>query len=113
MELWFFGSTPNHYREDYPLHPLPTVVFTPHIINQIKQLGIDQSNLVITLHPERNTMRIGSISTQFLAPEILKNLKNTALEYAPETYSIAEYRQHCKDAYWTARENRNPLPERR
>lgn len=113
MELWFFGWTPNHYRADYPLHPLPTVVFMPYIINRINELGITQSNFIVTLYPEKNSMSIGKENTPFLAPAILKNLKEVALEYAPEAYTIAEYREHCRNAYWIARDERTPLPARR
>jgi len=114
MELWFFGWTPNHYREDYPLYPLPTMVFTPYIINRVNELGhSDPCPVVVTLHPEQNMMKIGNVKTDFLNASLLKSLKQTTLEHAPEKYSIAEYRAHCKEAYWNAREGINPLPARR
>lgn len=113
MELWFFGWTPNHYRTDYPLHPLPTVVFAPYIINRLQELDLDQNKIVLTLHPENNTMSVGTKTMPFLTPAILQSLKDTAQSYAPEEYSVAEYREHCKQAYWAAREDRTPLPARR
>lgn len=113
MELWFFGWTPNHYREDFPLYPLPTMVFTPTIINRVKTVSSkDQKNIVVTLHPESNTMSIGSTSMPFLSPAVLDTLKQTALEYAPSEYSLAEYREHCKEAYWAARDQKDPFKKR-
>lgn len=113
MELWFFGWTPNHYREDFPLYPIPTLVFTPTIINSIKtQPNNNQKNVVVTLHPDNNTLTIGSNTVQFLPPEFLTILKQTSLEYAPQEYSLAEYREHVKEAYWTARDQKDPFKKR-
>jgi hypothetical protein len=113
MELWFFGWTPNHYREDFPLYPLPTIVFAPTIINRVKTASSnDQKNIVVTLHPESNTMSIGSANMPFLSPTLLNTLKETALEYAPSEYSLAQYREHCKEAYWAARDQKDPFKKK-
>lgn len=112
-ELWFFGWTPSYYRKDYPLYPLPTFVVLPHIINHIQHVEHSQKPIVVSLHPEQNSMRIGSIEQEFLTTPILDQLKQTTLSYTPAEYSLTEYRAHCKEAYWNAREERAPLPKRR
>ncbi len=112
MELWFFGWTPNHYRTDYPLHPLPTFVFIPFIIHELNKLNLNQHDIVVTLHPEQNRMQIGNAEQAFLSAQALNDLKKMARAYAPEAYSLPEYRQHCKEAYWNAREERAPLLKR-
>lgn len=113
MELWFFGWTPGHYRKEYPLYPLPTMVVFPYIIHHLHTFPeIHLQNIVVTLHPEQHTMAINGQEIPFVSPEALTLLKKVALDYKPAENSIAEYREHWKKAYWAARDEKDLFKKR-
>jgi hypothetical protein len=127
-ELWFFGWTPVHYRDMYPLHPFPTVAFTPFIIHELEKLdGVLPSPcpVVVDLRPEHELMLIRPqhctelyAAVPLLSREKLNYLKNSIEPFAfdPDEYSSAQYNKHIQIAYEHARAyyatkhgNRNPM----
>jgi hypothetical protein len=127
-ELWFFGWTPVHYRETYPLHPFPTVAFAPLIINELEKLSDvlpSPEPIVVDLRPEHELMLIRPqqctelyAAAPLLSHEKFEYLKNTIDPFAFESdkYSASEYNRHIQLAYEHARayhakkhEKRNPM----
>lgn len=103
IELWFFGWTPNYYRNRYPFYPLPTVAFVPYIIQQIQNQVLEhnpEQPLVVTIAPDQELMSIACnnadkcpIITPFIPIETLDALAETVLnEYKPHNYK-KEYRK--------------------
>jgi hypothetical protein len=130
-ELWFFGWTPVHYRETYPLHPFPTVAFAPFIINELEKLDDvlpSPQPIVVDLRPDNKIMlvRPQQCATLYAAVPLLSQgefeyLKKTIEPYAfdPSEYSAQEYNKHIQLAYEHARayyaklhEKGNPIAQK-
>ncbi|KKK67686.1 hypothetical protein LCGC14_2951580, partial [marine sediment metagenome] len=61
MELWFFGWTPGHYRDNFILNPLPILVFVPLIVHHLQQVEsslINPHPIVVDVRPEQEVMFI-------------------------------------------------------
>lgn len=114
-ELWFFGWSQVQYRSTYPLHPFPTVAFTPLIINELDKLDDilpSPEPIVVDLRPENNLMLIRPqqctelyAAVPLLSDEEFAYLKNAIKPFGfePETYSAKEYNKHIQLAYEHAR----------
>lgn len=114
-ELWFFGWTPVHYRDTYPLHPFPTVAFAPFIINELQKLDDvlpSPEPIVVDLRPENNLMLIRPqqctelyAAVPLLSHDEFEHLKKVIEPYAfnPTEYSAHEYNRHIQLAYEHAR----------
>lgn len=111
MELWFFGWTPSHYRQTFPLYPLPIVAFTPFIINSIKPFEPNfkpETPITITIDPRRNSMVINNnlkcqqvYKLPFVGIEKLIELKEVALQFSPDPalFNKETYNEHIMQAY--------------
>lgn len=114
-ELWFFGWSQVQYRRTYPLHPFPTVAFTPLIINELEKLNNilpSPEPIVVDLRPENNLMLIRPqqctqlyAAVPLLSDEEFEYLKNVIKPFGfePDTYSVQEYNKHIQLAYEHAR----------
>jgi len=109
MELWFFGWTPGHYRDDFVLNPLPILVFIPLIIHNLQQVAsllINPHPVVVDLRPEHEVMFIKQRKrNKFIhkAPFISKNnfdeLAHIALKTAPDNYTSQAYKQRIQTSF--------------
>ena len=116
MELWFFGWPSTHsssYRKHFPLYPLPATVFAPKLIDIITQCAPCDKHIILELRPDEelaivrsrhhNKKKIVPLITQ----QKLKNLKELALEYQPEYFTIDDYLAHVNCATIIARNKRS------
>jgi len=127
-ELWFFGWTPVHYRDTYPLRPFPTVAFAPFIINElekIKDILPSPQPIVVDLRPENRLMLVRPqqctqlyAAVPFFSDDEFNYLKKAIEPFAFDSsqYSADEYNKHIQIAYEHARayhakmhEKRNPI----
>lgn len=118
FELWFMGWTILTYREDFPFNPLPIAAMLPMIVKQINQYTQDYKDLIIQLHPYKESMKIYDRTIKkkniiaekdFLLKKDLQDLKKYALTYEPADYNIKTYNRKMYDALQTARYEHNEL----
>jgi hypothetical protein len=108
-ELWFFGWTPLNYRTNFPLYPLPAVVFLPVCLDYIKKSGLFISPnipLIFDLRPKNHSILIRTYGNKrpltvlpFCNPGDLSCLHASILRYSPPIYSESQYRGYIKEAY--------------
>lgn len=114
MELWFFGWTPVHYREKFPLNPLPTIAFAPPIMYHAQKMAQaiqPEHSIIADIRPEHNVIlfrrrghsEVYSI-VPFLTQKQLKKLHDSIHSCKPELYDQRIYDEHIKDAIKSARE---------
>lgn len=108
-ELWFFGWTPVHYRENFALNPLPAVAITPFIlktVQEVENLLIPGTPVIFDMRPEHGVTIIKNIRNQtfyrvvdFLPHDTLLKLKEKARTYAPQNYTCEAYEECVQKAY--------------
>lgn len=108
-ELWFFGWTPMHYRESYPLYPLPTISFMPvitvHAAHISRSLNNPGHSVIADIRPEHgvilfrphNSPSIHS-TVPFMPEEKLSRLHEAVLGCKPLNYSGDIYQVHVQEA---------------
>lgn len=109
IELWFYGWTPQHYRENFILGPLPTFVFIPYITHHLnKDLHLlDYHDVVIAdMRPDQETLILkqhGATDYVNIVPFATHTFRNALTDIAfkgkPKTYSKEEYDDHIRQAY--------------
>lgn len=107
-ELWFFGWTPQYYRQNFPLYPLPTITMIPHIIRHIEQFKDNispEKTIVADLRPhyahmiihKENDYREYSI-VPFPSHQKIVALGNKAALYTPDDYTKKAYTTQVSNA---------------
>ncbi|MDP3889229.1 MAG: hypothetical protein Q8Q25_01645 [bacterium] len=111
-ELWFFGWTPAHYRQNYPLCPLPTVTITPFISHHLQDIKTNGQHIVFDVRPEyecivmrRKNKKKADKVIAFIPRYEFEAIKNEALEFSPKSYTSEEYKQHIRNAIVKAKKN--------
>ena len=108
VELWFFGWTPLHYRDDYPLYPLPTIAFAPvimHHAEKIAESNTPENSIVADIRPQHNVIifrkrydyQVHS-TVAYMPKDKLNKLSEAILQCKPELYSNDIYNAHIQDA---------------
>lgn len=108
-ELWFFGWTPQNYREKFALTPLPAAAILPIMIDAVHQFedkDLFSAPTLVDIRPEHEIMIVKNQKSQrsivvgeFMPMSKLKELKEFSLQFRPMTpYTGDEYEQHIKDA---------------
>jgi hypothetical protein len=104
-ELWFFGWTPSHYRQSYPLSPLPTISLAPFISHHLKDVNPQGRHIIFDVRPDHGFILVrqrGQKAIDKVVPFVpyyeLEHMKSAALQFAPESYTAEEYEQHIHDA---------------
>jgi hypothetical protein len=107
-ELWFFGWTPQHYRADYPLYPLPTIALLPFITKNLDSQtsgDIIPRHLIIDIRPQHNIILFKDRkkpiiykTVPFMEKAAFENLKNQLLSFAPSYYTKEDYETHTQYA---------------
>jgi len=114
MELWFFGWTPQSYRKNFILNPLPMLVTIPHIIHHIKQIKHaihtpfpliadirpEQEIMIIKQHKKNNLTKV----FPFIAKKDLDHYGQIARNIAPQNYTQKNYDQHIFKAFYKAQQ---------
>ncbi len=113
-ELWFFGWTPLYYRKHYPLYPLPTVAFIPHIIKHLKEYKQHihpEETVIADLRPDYEHMIIRKAKNcnkymiaPFFSENEIKHMCNYVQAYMPQNYTKDLYDKHTDDAHKLARD---------
>lgn len=111
-ELWFFGWTPIHYRDHFPLNPFPIVAVLPiilHVTNDFQEKNLFSKPTLIDIRPEHEIMVIKNQKSKrvltfarFLSKSEQEKLTNIVLRYAPDNYTQEMYNGRIKIAYDTA-----------
>jgi len=104
-ELWFFGWTPQNYREQFALTPMPAVAVLPMIldaVNQFEDQELYDTPILIDIRPEHEIMIIKNqkskrslVVGEFMPYEKFEEMKQLSLRFKPlSEYSVADYQQH-------------------
>ena len=113
-ELWFFGWTPQNYREKFVLTPLPAVAVLPIILDAVHQFDdhiLFSTPTLIDIRPEHEVMIIKNqkskrsvVINEFLTHEKMEEVKKFAMQFRPlGAYTADEYEAHIHDALSMAR----------
>jgi hypothetical protein len=113
-ELWFFGWTPENYRERFTLMPLPAVAVLPLIIDaahQFEDQDLFDTPTLVDIRPEHEIMIVKNqkssrsvVVGEFIPLDKLEEIKQYSMRFRPtEAYTAAEYTQHIQDALDTAK----------
>lgn len=108
IELWFFKWTPQHYRPNFILAPLPVMVFIPYIIHGVQQLekGIDaQKPIILDMRPHDNLTLVKQYGNKklcstmpFYSQDIMESFNRVARDIQPPLYTNDEFNEHIKKA---------------
>lgn len=108
-ELWFFGWTPVHYRERFPLNPLPASTLIPMIIREaenFEEKGWFNKPTLIDIRPQQEVVIVKNQKSRgvlriarFLPKADFENLKETVLQFKPENLTKEIYNGRITTAY--------------
>ena len=113
-ELWFFGWTPQNYRDQFALMPLPAVAVLPLILDAVHQFEdhvLFNTPTLVDIRPEHEVMIIKNqkskrsvVINEFLTHEKMEEIKKFAMQFRPlGAYTADEYEKHIQDALSMAR----------
>jgi len=115
IELWFFGWTPGHYRNNFILNPLPILVFVPLIIHHLQQVEsslINPHPIIVDVRPEQEVFFIKQCKQNkftkrfpFLSKDDFKRLAAVAQKNAPDNYNNESYKEHIRSSFETAQQH--------
>ncbi len=113
IELWSYGWTPDNYRKNFPLYPLPMVTLYPYLIDQAKKQNdtfASDSPLIFDIRPEYGHMIIRPYgkkaphkTVSFLPQKTMEIMATAALKARPENFSSYAVKQRIRLAYKKAR----------
>lgn len=108
FELWFMGWTTLRYRKEFPINPLPVMIFLPLITQYINNDPKTPQDLVafiqpcfnrIELYPYRlNRKKQFHVKHAFIEDEIVENMKQQARKFTPDDYNLEIYNRKVYDA---------------
>lgn len=108
FELWFMGWTTLRYRKEFPINPLPVMIFLPLITQYINNDPKAPHDLVayvqpcfnrIELFPYRlNRKKQYHVKHPFIEDEIIENMKEQARKFTPDDYNLEIYNRKVYDA---------------
>lgn len=108
FELWFMGWTTLRYRKEFPINPLPVMIFLPLITQYINSDPKAPKDLVafiqpcfnrIELYPYRlNRKKKYHIKYPFIEDMIIENMKEQARRFTPDDYNLEIYNRKVYDA---------------
>ena len=114
LEFWFFGWSPKHYRESFPLNPLPAFITIPYILYYIRQIRdeiITPYPIIVDIRPEFETMLIkqrkhGNFTHifPFLSHEEIDKLSLIANQVAVDSSFEDDYQNRVESAFAKAKE---------
>lgn len=113
-ELWFFGWTPENYREQFALMPLPALAVLPLIIDaahQFEDQDLFDTPILVDIRPEHEIIIVKNqkstrsiVVGEFIPLDKLEKLKEFSLRFRPSTpYTAQEYTDHIHQALETAK----------
>jgi hypothetical protein len=111
IELWFYGWTPENYRKNFILDPLPFCIFVPLVLDQIEDT-IDRAKtpnpckpIIFDIRPEYEQVIIKNQKSwknitlmEFFDHDTMKQLKEMVEPYRPECYDVQAYNAHIAAA---------------
>jgi hypothetical protein len=113
-ELWFFGWTPLHYRENFVLNPLPSAILVPLIARyaeNFQERSRYEKPTLIDIRPQQEVVltrnqksKKAIVFGKFLPKAELNQLKETIMLYAPLEYTDQDYNAHIQEAFLKAQE---------
>lgn len=113
-ELWFFGWTPLHYRQTFPLNPFPAAALVPLIARygyNFQERSLFEKPTLIDIRPEQEVVLVRNqkskktvVLGKFLPKQDLDLLKHQILLYAPDDYSADAYNGAIRTSFLQAHE---------
>ncbi len=107
-ELWFFGWTPLHYRDNFPLKPLPSAVMIPAIVKGVESVESELSPrrpIIVDVRPDHGFILVKNLKNKrfkklvgSIPREKLDRIKKKVQAYAPANYTIEAYNKHVEAA---------------
>lgn len=108
FELWFMGWTTLRYRKEFPINPLPVMIFLPLITQYINNDPKAPHDLVafiqpcfnrVELYPYRlNRKKQYHVKHPFIEDEVIENMKEQARKFTPDDYNLEIYNRKVYDA---------------
>ena len=119
IELWFYGWTPENYRKNFILDPLPFMIFLPLVLDQVEdtldraQTPKPEKPIIFDIRPEYEQIIIKNQKSwknvtvvDFLNPKIIHELKEMVKPYIPDCYTVETYNAHIAQALKSASEGK-------
>lgn len=111
IELWFYGWTPENYRKNFILDPLPFMIFLPLVLDQIEdtldraQTPKPEKPIIFDIRPEYEQVIIKNQKSwknvtlmDFLDKKTIKELQDMVEPYRPDYYTVENYNEHISKA---------------
>ncbi|MBI2352884.1 hypothetical protein HYV11_01405 [Candidatus Dependentiae bacterium] len=108
FELWFMGWTTLRYRQEFPMNPLPFIVFIPLLTQYINSNPNTPHDIVAYIQPSFHKVELYPywpknkkwfhLTFPFIDSNVLSTMKNCAKQYNPENYNIEIYNRKVYDA---------------
>lgn len=111
IELWFYGWTPENYRKNFILDPLPFCIFIPLVLDLIEdtreraRTPNPSKPIIFDIRPEYEQIIIKNQKSwknvtilEFFDKQTMQELKDMAEPYRPDDYSIKSYNKHIAQA---------------
>lgn len=108
-ELWFFGWTHAHYRNQFPLSPLPIVAIMPFVLEKVKEyeyLYTPTCHMVADIRPEQEVLIVRRKNDpcskhviDFLTLDQLEQLKDKSREFSFKRVTYEDYNERIKAAF--------------
>jgi hypothetical protein len=113
-ELWFFGWTPQNYRDQFALMPLPAVAVLPLILDAVHQFEdheLYSTPTIVDIRPEHEIIIVKNqksersvVVGEFIPLDKLEELKKFSLQFRPpDPYTTVEYTNHIQESLDLAR----------
>jgi hypothetical protein len=111
IELWFYGWTPENYRKNFILDPLPFMIFLPLVLDQVEdtldraQTPKPEKPIIFDVRPEYEQVIIKNQKSwknvtimDFLDQTTMQKLKDMVEAYRPDCYTVETYNEHIAQA---------------
>lgn len=122
IELWFYGWTPENYRKNFILEPLPFMIFIPLLLDQIEdtldraQTPKPEKPIIFDIRPEYEQVIIKNQKSwknvtlmEFLDQKTIQELKDMVKPYIPDCYTVETYNTHIEEALKLATKEKSQL----
>lgn len=119
IELWFYGWTPENYRKNFILDPLPFMIFLPLILDQVEdtldraQTPKPEKPIIYDIRPEYDQVIIKNQKSwknvtvmEFFDKKTMQELKDMVKPYVPDNYTVETYNDQIAQALKKAQDEK-------
>ena len=114
IEFWFFGWSPQNYRDNFTLNPLPAFIVLPYVLHHIQQVEdqlINPHPVIVDIRPEHEIMLIKQRKRNkftkivpFISKQELARLSDIAYQTQPDNFDAEEYNDRIQVALQQAKD---------